>query len=80
MKVNVDKVLERDAKLSELDSRAGKWKYVCFIHCSVIVLSKYLELVYKKTVTIFTLVRFSTTLDILMGLILALISSQQIAN
>ena len=24
MKVNVDKVLERDAKLSELDSRAGK--------------------------------------------------------
>lgn len=25
MKVNVDKVLERDAKLSELDSRAGKW-------------------------------------------------------
>lgn len=23
MKVNVDKVLERDAKLSELDSRAG---------------------------------------------------------
>ena len=52
MKVNVDKVLERDAKLSELDSRAGKWKYVCFIHCQVIVLAKYLELVYKKTVTI----------------------------
>lgn len=25
MKVNVDKVLERDAKLSELDSRAGKY-------------------------------------------------------
>lgn len=24
MKVNVDKVLERDAKLSELDSRAGR--------------------------------------------------------
>lgn len=24
MKVNVDKVLERNAKLSELDSRAGK--------------------------------------------------------
>ena len=75
MKVNVDKVLERDAKLSELDSRAGKWKHVCFIHCYVIVLSKYLELVYKKkTVTIFTLVRFSNTLDILMWLILALIS------
>lgn len=30
MKVNVDKVLERDAKLSELDSRAGKliYKYI----------------------------------------------------
>jgi len=24
MKINVDKVLERDAKLSELDNRAGK--------------------------------------------------------
>lgn len=28
MKVNVDKVLERDAKLSELDSRAGTVLYI----------------------------------------------------
>ncbi len=27
MKVNVDKVLERDAKLSELDDRAGEESY-----------------------------------------------------
>ena len=28
MKVNVDKVLERDAKLSELDNRAGIYIYI----------------------------------------------------
>lgn len=27
MKVNVDKVLERDAKLSELDNRAGTFRH-----------------------------------------------------
>lgn len=27
MRVNVDKVLERDQKLSELDDRAGKWVF-----------------------------------------------------
>lgn len=32
MKVNVDKVLERDAKLSELDSRAG----TKLVHLSVL--------------------------------------------
>lgn len=32
MKTNVEKVLERDQKLSELDDRAGKtFKNVCFI-------------------------------------------------
>ena len=35
MKVNVDKVLERDAKLSELDSRAGT-KLVHIASCRVL--------------------------------------------
>lgn len=35
MKVNVDKVLERDAKLSELDSRAGReGSMVCYYLCA----------------------------------------------
>lgn len=31
MKTNVEKVLERDSKLSELDDRAGKKIYLCLI-------------------------------------------------
>ena len=43
MKVNVDKVLERDAKLSELDSRAGKkfdlfWLFLFFSQINVYLL------------------------------------------
>ena len=42
MRVNVDKVLERDQKLSELDQRAGKFTYslhISFLY--VVYLSVY---------------------------------------
>ena len=32
MRVNVEKVLERDQKLSELDDRAGKFKYAVYLY------------------------------------------------
>jgi len=33
MRVNVEKVLERDQKLSELDNRAGEPKWYCKLYC-----------------------------------------------
>lgn len=33
MRVNVEKVLERDQKLSELDNRAGELKWYCKLYC-----------------------------------------------
>jgi len=33
MRVNVDKVLERDQKLSELDDRAGQLHMSCHYYC-----------------------------------------------
>ena len=50
MKVNVDKVLERDAKLSELDSRAGRliskkslYRTLCFyLFVRKVVVKKFL--------------------------------------